>query len=55
MEKKKTAKERYDKKTARYVSLKLNKRTDADILEKLESVENVQGYFKTLIRQDIKQ
>ena len=30
--------------------LKLNKRTDADILEALESVSNKQGLIKTLLR-----
>lgn len=45
---------RYDKKTARYIRLKLNKNTDADIIEELESSGNMQGYIKTLIRADIK-
>lgn len=31
----------------------LNIKTDADILQKLESVSNKQGYIKALIRQDI--
>ncbi len=54
MEKKeKTPQERYDERTARRVSLKLNKITDADVLEKLESVESMQGYIKSLIRADI--
>lgn len=35
------------------IFLKLNKETDADILEKLESTDNVQGYIKALIRADI--
>jgi hypothetical protein len=33
--------------------LKLNLKTDADILEKLESVGNRQGYIKELIRKDL--
>ena len=54
MEKKeKTPQERYDERTARRISLKLNKITDADVLEKLESVESMQGYIKSLIRADI--
>ena len=54
MEKKeKTPQERYDERTARRISLKLNKITDADVLEKLESVESMQGYIKFLIRADI--
>ncbi len=52
-ERKKSAKERYDERTARRVSLKLNKNTDADILQKLESVSSMQGYIKALIRADI--
>lgn len=53
MERKKSAKERYDDRTARRISLKLNKNTDADILQKLESVGSMQGYIKALIRADI--
>ena len=34
--------------------MKLNKKTDADILEKLESVDSKQGYIKELIRADLK-
>ena len=52
-ERKKSAKERYDERTARRVCLKLNKNTDADILQKLESVSSMQGYIKALIRADI--
>jgi hypothetical protein len=33
--------------------LKLNDRTDADILEWLSQVGNKQGYIKDLIRKDI--
>ena len=44
----------YNKKTARYIRLKLNKRTDADIIETLKSSGNTQGYIKSLIRADIK-
>lgn len=35
------------------VYMKLNKEKDSDILEKLASVENVQGYIKELIRADM--
>lgn len=35
---------------ARFISLKLNDRTDADILEKLSSIDNMQGYIKRAIR-----
>ena len=47
------AKEKYDARTRAGVYLKLNKGTDADILEKLASEPNVQGYIKALIRADM--
>lgn len=53
----KRAQKRYDelnKDKFRFIQLKLNRKTDADIISKLESVENIQGYIKELIRQDIK-
>lgn len=43
---------RYDAKNTRRYTIKLNVRTDADIIAKLESVDNVQGYIKDLIRRD---
>lgn len=49
----KAATRRYDEKNTRQIMLKLNLKTDADILEKLDSVENRQGYIKSLIRDDI--
>lgn len=44
---------RFDEKNTRRIGLKLNLKTDADILEKLDSVKNKQGYIKDLIRKDI--
>ena len=44
---------KYDKANTKAVTLKLNRKTDADILAKLEEVGNVQGYIKQLIRADI--
>ena len=35
--------------------MKLNKNTDSDIIQKLESVPNRQGYVKAIIRKDITQ
>ena len=46
---------KYDAVNTKQIKLKLNKRTDADILEALESVPNKQGYIKSLIRKDIAQ
>lgn len=48
------AQERYSKENTIQVKLKLNKKTDADIIEKLNSVDNKQGYIKRLIREDAK-
>ena len=43
----------FDRKNTKLVGMKLNKHTDADILDYLEKQENVQGYLKKLIREDI--
>lgn len=42
-----------DKRNTRFYGLKLATSTDADILNKLAFVGNVQGYLKDLIREDI--
>lgn len=43
----------YDKENTRQVRCKFNRKTDADIIEKLETIENIQAYIKGLIRADI--
>lgn len=43
----------WDKQNTRYIGLKLNRHTDADIIARLESVDGMQGYLKALIRADI--
>lgn len=48
-----TPQTRYDATHIQRISLKLNKGTDADILAKLDSVPNRQGYIKALIRADL--
>ena len=48
------AQARWDKENIRRVVLKLVRTTDADILEWMESKENMQGYLKNLIREDMK-
>lgn len=53
-EKRKQSKAEWDKNNTTQIKLKLNNNTDADILERLESVESKQTYFKGLIRADIK-
>lgn len=45
---------KYDKQNTRLIQLKLNKKTDADILEFLDAQENRQGFIKELIRKHMK-
>ena len=49
----KRAAAKYDAANTTQIKLKLNLKTDADILKRLEDVGNKQGYIKSLIRQDI--
>lgn len=49
----KQAQARYDKRNTRQINLKLNLHTDADVLERLQSVDSMQGYIKRLIREDV--
>lgn len=44
---------KYDKAHTTMITLKLNLKTDAEILAKLNAVGNRQGYIKGLIRSDI--
>ena len=44
---------RYDEKNTVQIKIKLNYNTDAELIEKLESVGNKQGYIKKLIFDDI--
>lgn len=44
---------KYDAVNTRQIKLKLNLKEDADILAKLDSVSNKQGYIKELVRGDI--
>jgi len=44
---------KYDSANTIQLSLKFNKKTDADILEQLEKQDNKQGYIKKIIREDI--
>lgn len=46
------AQAKYDKDNTVQVKIKLNKKTDSDILDILNSVSNKQGYIKELIRID---
>ena len=53
-EARKKANARYDAAHTRQIKMKLNLSTDADIIAKLEDVDNIQGYIKALIREDMK-
>lgn len=53
-ESEKRAKIKYDQANTTQIKMKLNKKTDADIIARLESVGNKQGYIKELIRADMK-
>lgn len=47
----------YDRENTRRINLKLNNKTDADIIQRLEAMKNgegIQGYLKRLIREDMK-
>ena len=45
--------DRYNAKASRYFSLKFNRSTDAELIEKLEQVGSINGYIRRLIREDI--
>ena len=45
----------YDRENTRRINLKLNNKTDAEIIAILEEQENIQGYIKRLIRLDKEQ
>jgi len=44
---------KYDAANTKKILLKLNIKTDDDILKRLDAVSNKQGYIKDLIRADI--
>ena len=43
----------YDKENTIGIYLKLNRKTDADVIQRLRKEPNKQGYIKALIRADI--
>lgn len=49
------AQARYDKENTKQITLKLNLKTDADILDWLAKQKNTQGYIKELVRADMRQ
>lgn len=52
-EAKNRARSKYDNTNTVQIKLKLNRKTDADILERLGDIGNKQGYIKRLIRADL--
>ena len=52
-ESQKKAQAKYDKANTRQVHLKLNIRTDADVIKALDNAESKQAYIKGLIRSDL--
>lgn len=48
------ASDRYDRAHTVQIKLKLNRKTDADIIALLNRCDNKQGYIKDLIRADLK-
>lgn len=52
-DKKERPQERFDRINSKVYRLKVMTRTEADIVEKLESEPNKSGYIKRLIREDI--
>lgn len=53
MNKASEAQKRYDENNTRRYQLKLNNKTDRDIIERLDRVGSMQGYIRDLIRADI--
>ena len=47
----KKAQERYDKENTVFVGLKLNKKTDSDIIKMLSNVDNKQGFIKKALKE----
>lgn len=44
---------RYASKTIRRYSFGLNRNTEADMIDHMDSIDNTQGYLKSLIRKDM--
>lgn len=53
-EQKKTYDIEYQKRNIKRIPFNLNMSTDADIIAHIQQINNVNGYLKELIRQDIK-
>lgn len=47
------ASKKYNEKNCRVITMKLSKIYDKDVLDRLDSVDNRQGYVKALVRKDL--
>ena len=47
------ARNKYNKKMIRNITLSLNRKTDADMIVFLENKESIGGYIKSLVRKDM--
>ena len=45
---------RYEKENLRQIRLKINRKTEPELLEWIEKHENIQGYIKRVILEDMK-
>lgn len=45
---------KWDKENMQRITFKFSRKNDADILEKLASVDSMIGYLRELIREDLK-
>ena len=43
----------YEKENLRQIRLRINRKTEPDLLEWIEKQDNIQGYIKHLIREDM--
>ena len=43
----------YEKENIRQIRLKINRKTEPELIEWIEKQENIQGYIKRLIRKDM--
>ena len=43
----------YEKETLRQIRLKINRKTEPELLEWIEKQDNIQGYIKRLIMEDM--
>lgn len=53
-ETKKAYDENYQKQNIRQIKLNMNRKTEPEILEWLEKQDNIQGYIKKIIKEDMK-